>query len=318
MTERSRLRAFISKVMKDNVTMLASVVAWGVLSSVIPIVAGLIAISSFMLSDPTRQRIVIDQLSQALQQVLSPDDLRTLVQVVVQHTGLLGILGVVGVLWGASAVGGAISTVFQPIFQVRGRPILQEKLLDIGMIFVFTILMLVILTATTAGAILDRFLAHAPLTGASSIAVGTMVSLLAAFLLFFVIYAVFPNIQPRFRVGNVWKGALIAALLFQGLSYVWPVYALVFHPQRYGAVLAPIVILGVWIYFFSLILVLGAEVVAFSAIAEARAAGEAIGPAPDGTVPQRIDRTEEEARHGPDRALVGATLTGTDAVGDDS
>lgn len=299
MTRHSRVRAFVDKVMKDNVTMLASVVAWGVLSSVIPIVVGLIAISGLVLRDPVRQRIVIDHVSQALQQVLSPGDLRTLVQVVVQHTGLLGILGVVGVLWGSSNVGGAISTVFQPIFQVRGRPRLQEKLIDVVMIFVFTILMLVILTATTAGALLDHLLAHAPLTAASSLAIGTTVSLLAAFLLFFVIYAVFPNIEPHFRVGHVWKGALIAALLFQGLSYVWPLYALFFHPQRYGAVLAPIVILGVWIYFFSLILVLGAEVVAFGALAEARAAGEAIGPAPDGTVPQRMDRSEAAARSAP-------------------
>jgi uncharacterized BrkB/YihY/UPF0761 family membrane protein len=108
-----------------------------------------------------------------------------------------------------------------------------------------------------------------------------------------VIYAVFPNIQPRFKIGHVWRGALIAALLFQGLSSIWPLYAHFFRPSRYGAVLAPIVVLGVWIYFFSLILVLGAEVIAFSALEEARRAGSEIGPTPDGTVPQRVDVMDE-------------------------
>jgi len=92
----------------------------------------------------------------------------------------------------------------------------------------------------------------------------------------------------RHHHARCWKGALVAALLFQILSYVWPLYVVLFHPQRYGALFAPIIVLGVWIYFFSLILVLGAEVVAFGSLAEASRAGEAIGPACDGTVPQRM------------------------------
>lgn len=282
-------RAFLDKVLKDNITMLASVVAWGVLSSIIPLLAGLIAISGLVLHDPARQAVILKALSQALQHVLSPADLGGLVQLVVNHTGLLWVLGVVGTMWGGSNIGGAIATVFQPIFQVRGRPLVQEKLLDVAMIFVFTLLMLVIVIATTAAALLDRIVSRAPLTGVSSFLVGSLVSLLAGFLLFFVIYAVFPNVEPRFRVGHVWQGAALAAFLFQILSYIWPLYVVVFHPQRYGAILAPIVILGVWIYFFSLILVLGAEVVAFGALAQARALGQPIGPRPDGTVPQRMD-----------------------------
>jgi len=293
MAGHSTMRRFLSKVLKDNITMLASVVAWGVLSSIIPILVGLIAFSALLLRDPVKQRIIVAALSQALQHVLTAADLRALVHLVVDHTGLLGILGIVGMLWGASNIGGAIATVFQPIFQVRGRPLLEQKLLDVGMIFVFTILMLVIVAATTAGTLLHRLLSNAPLTAASSFGIGTLVSLFAAFLLFFVIYAVFPNIEHRFRVGHIWQGAGIAALLFQVLSYIWPLYVVVFHPQRYGAVLAPIVILGVWIYFFALILVLGAEVVAFGALADARAAGQTLGPRPDGTVPQRMEMSEE-------------------------
>jgi len=73
-------------------------------------------------------------------------------------TGLLSIIGVLGVLWGGSNVGGAISTVFQPIFHVKGRSFLVEKLIDVGMIIVFTALMLVIIGATAAGALLNRLI----------------------------------------------------------------------------------------------------------------------------------------------------------------
>lgn len=268
--------------------MLASVVSWNVLSSVIPILVAIIAMSGWLLHDPTRQRVVIRQLSQILQHSLTTGDLRTLVRVAVRHTGLLIVGGVVGILWGASNVGGAVATVFQPIFHVRGRSIIREKIIDVAMIFVFTVLMLVIVTATTGGALLDRLIPRSPLSPVASFITGTIVSLLAAFLLFCILYTVFPHIEPRFKKGHIWKGALVAALLLQVLSYVWPLYAVLFHPQRYGALFAPIIVLGVWIWFFSLILVLGAEVVAFGSLSEAGAAGKAVGPAPDGTVPQHI------------------------------
>jgi membrane protein len=258
--------SFIQKLMKDNIGMLASVISWSLLTSIVPIVLGLVAISGLFMGDPGARRTVIDHLSQALQGVLTPNDLTNLVDVAIHHTGLLGIVGFLGVLWGGANVGGAISTVFQPIFQTTGRSFVREKLIDIGMIFVFTLLMLIILASTIASAVLDRMVSGFPLTGYSSLIIGTIISLMAAFLLFVVIYAVFPTVTVRSKVRSVWRGALLAAVLFQLLTYVWPLYAHFVHFSRYGAVLAPIVVLAAWIYFFSLILLLGAEVVAFGAL----------------------------------------------------
>jgi uncharacterized BrkB/YihY/UPF0761 family membrane protein len=56
--------------------------------------------------------------------------------------------------------------------------------------------------------------------------------------------------------------------------------------QRYGAVLFPILVLTAWIYFFSVILLVGAEVLAFGAIEEAERGEQPIGPEPEETVPQ--------------------------------
>ena len=281
---------FVGKVLKDNLPMLASVVAWSALSSLVPIVAGLLAISGLVLrNNPEAQRVVVAHLSQALQGVLSPSDLQSVVRLAVERTGILGILGFFGALWGGSNIGGAISTVFQPIFQVRGRDLWQEKLLDVAMIFVFTVLMVVIIAGSTMSALINRLFTGTPLSGVAAFILGTAISLLAAFLLFFVIYGVFPNVESRYKVGNIWQGALISAVLFQLLSYIWPLYAHFFRFHRYGAVLAPIVVLGAWIYFFAFILVLGAEVVSLGVLGAARARGEPAGPLPDGTVPQRMD-----------------------------
>jgi len=288
------LHAFIDKVMKDNIGMLASVVAWTLFTSIIPIVVGLVAISGLFLRDPATQQSVENSLANALQGAISPSDITKLVHVTVQHTGLLGILGIIGILYGGSNVGGSISTVFQPIFRVRGRDFIPEKLIDVGMIFVFTILMVVILLGTTAGALLNRLLTGYHVPGPTTFAVGTAVSLLAAFLLFAVIYLVFPHTDPRFKFSNVWLGSTIASVLFTLLSFIWPLYRSYAHFSRYGAVFGSIVVLTAWIYFFAMILMIGAEFVAFQALREAKERGVRIGPAEDGNVPQHAPLDDPE------------------------
>jgi membrane protein len=300
-------RWLVEKVRKDNLPMLAAVVSWGVLMAVVPTVVALSAVIGFLLNDPERQREAIQHLSAITHYSMSQSDLRQLVRDAVRHSGLLAVLGAGGIAFGASTVGGAISTVFQPIFGVRGRPILQQKLIDVGMILVFTVLMLVILVATTAGTLLDSLFSHLAISPETSLATGTAVSLVAAFLLFATLYTVFPNIEPRFKRGHIWKGAAVAAILFQILSYVWPLYVTLFRPQRYGLVFAPVVVLGAWIYAFSWILVIGAELVAHGSLAEAQAAGVPVGPAPDGTVPQRtvVELIDRDRRIAARRAEAG-------------
>src|SRR5579872_4770770 len=274
------LKAFLQKVSKDNVGALASVVAWSVLTSLVPVVVGLAAIAGFVLQSSSSQRAVQQQLSKLLQGVLSPKDIADLVNLTVQHRGLFGVIGFLGILWGAANVGGAISTVFQPIFQVRGRDFLKEKLIDIGMIFVFTALLIVVVTATTTGTFITKFVSGFPLSSELTYVIGTLIGLVAAFLLFSSIYLIYPNVKPKFTVRHVWLGSLIAAVLFEALTYTFPIYAHFAHWSHYGAVLGAILFLTAWIYFLALILVVGAEFVSFCALRDAERRHEAIGPAP--------------------------------------
>ncbi len=294
------LKTIFTKVSKDNIGTLASIVAWSTLTSVVPIVVGLIAISGFILQgNASAQTSVITHLSQALQGVVTPADLHKLVSATIQHSGLLGIIGLLGVLWGGSSVGGAISTVFQAVFEVKGRSFIIEKLIDIGMIFVFTILMVVIIVGTTIGAIIKKMFTSFALPGVATFALGTAISLIAAFLLFATIYAVFPNVENRFKLENVWKGALVASILFEIVSYIWPLYARFAHFQKDGAILGALVLLMAWVYFFSIIMLVGAEVVAISALDEANDDDASIGPAPDGGVPQHEVLREDKQSPAP-------------------
>jgi membrane protein len=301
------VKTIFKKVMKDNLGTLAAIVSWSVLTSLVPIVVGLIAISGFFLkSNPSAQQSVISHLSQALQGVLTPKDLTKLVQATIQHSGLLGVIGLLGVLWGGSSVGGAISTVFQAIFEVKGRSFIIEKLIDIGMIFVFTVLMVVIIAGTTAGALIKKLFTGFALPGVATFAIGTVISLIAAFLLYAAIYAVFPNVETRFKLANVWKGALVGAVLFEILSYIWPLYARYAHFQKDGAILGTLVLLMAWVYFFAITMLIGAEVVAINSLNEANQQDESVGPQPDGSVPQHEVLREDKETASPEVSRTGS------------
>lgn len=281
------VKTFIKKWGKDNVGMLASVISWNLLTSLVPIVVGIIAIVGFILhGNPSAQSSVVSHLSKSLHGVLTPKDLRTLVKTSTKHSGLLGIVAFVGILWGGSNVGGAISTAFQAIFETGSRNFIKEKLLDIVMIFGIAILMIVILAGTTAGAIVAKLISGFPLGSGLAFVIGAAISVIAAFILFVAIYMAFPNVKVRLRFDNVWRGAIVSAVLFTILSAVWPIYAHFAHFSRYGAVLFPILVLTAWLYFFALILCIGGEFVAMGAIGEAERDHEEVGPEPSEAVPQ--------------------------------
>lgn len=294
------IRDLVTKLMKDNIGMLAAFVSWNILTSMVPIIIGLVAISGFFLRSPSLQHQVITHLSAATQGALGPKELQTIVRASVKHSGVLALVGLAGALWGGSNVGGALSTAFQAIFETKGRNFVVEKLIDIGMIVVFTVLMVLILVATAAGSVLNHLFTGIGLPVFVEFVVGTIISLAAAFLLFTAIYLAFPHIQPRLKFGNIWKGALLAAVLFQILTYIWPVYSHFAHFGRYGTVLVPILILTAWVYFFAMITMLGAELIAVSAIREAQARGTPEGPAPGESVPQhRVLRERRDVKQTP-------------------
>jgi membrane protein len=268
------LRLFLDNIQRDNIGMLAGFVSWSILTSIIPLTVGVVAISGLFLQSPQAQADLVQKLSQLFQGAISPEDIGTWVRAVPHHAGLIGIIGAAGVLWGASNIGGSFSTIFNVIFASRPRPFIREKLINIGMVFVFAGLMLVIVFGTTASAFLNKLAATLPFPAAAEVVIVTAISLVSAFVLFSAIYSVFPNVQAEYKLRNVWMGSLLAAVLFQVVTTIWPLYVRLSHPSRFGSVFFTFIVLTAWLYCFSYILILGAEVIAVASMREMRAAKE--------------------------------------------
>jgi uncharacterized BrkB/YihY/UPF0761 family membrane protein len=119
---------------------------------------------------------LVRELSRLFQGAISTQEINTAVMALSQHAGLLGFLGALGVLWSASNIGGSFSTAFRVIFATKARPFLQEKLLDAGMIFIFTALMGTILFGTTAAAFFDKLASALPFPAPAQVVIVTGIS----------------------------------------------------------------------------------------------------------------------------------------------
>src|ERR1700730_14706891 len=98
------LRLFFQNIARDNIGMLAGFVSWSILTAIIPLTVGVVAISSLFVQSPNAQADVVRQLSKFFQGSVSTKDIDLAVKALSHNTGLLGIVGVLGVLWGASNI----------------------------------------------------------------------------------------------------------------------------------------------------------------------------------------------------------------------
>ena len=110
----------------------------------------------------------IDDLARALTSVFPgrlhsvinlPDLLRSLVQL----TGPLAVVSLIALLWLGSNLFANVENAFSIIFRVRGRELLQQRIMAIGMVLVLTLLLPISLGAAsfiTAGS--DAFRAVLP------------------------------------------------------------------------------------------------------------------------------------------------------------
>jgi membrane protein len=274
-TELRTVAAFLTKFLNDWGLNLAGLLAYNFLTALFPLLLGILAIGAFFLPDQQIHQLA-DRLSAALPgEVTSDSGLKlNFYQMLVnfRHTSrLTATISFIGFLWTGSNLFGVMENCFSIIFRTRGRNPIHQKLMAVGMIFFFAILTpLAVGAATVSGSLagIAGALGAIPGLGVLLSVGGYLIGVAAAFLLFFLIYVIVPN--WRYRPGQVWRGALVAAVLFEVANSVFPYY--VGHFMRhawYGRVLLLVGILVLWFWVIALIVILGAEINSFVALRQA-------------------------------------------------
>lgn len=261
----SRLGQFFARYGRDQADDWATLIAFSALFSIFPMIGALLTILGLMLRDEQKLLQLIDVINRVFPAQLA--DMLSFLSETRQITGLLGLVSLVGLLWSASNLFGTMARAFNHFYGVQDRGMRGQKIMAFAMIFVFLILSVVSVVASSAATFLlgfsaDRSPIPLPGLGLLQSLLGWAVSIGAAFLLFVSVFRIVPN--APLTLGHVWKGALLSAALFALINQLFPLYLRFFGGgfQAYKT-LGLFLLLMTWFFLLARILVLGCELNAF-------------------------------------------------------
>ncbi|MDQ6882870.1 MAG: YihY/virulence factor BrkB family protein [Candidatus Dormibacteraeota bacterium] len=284
----------VQKFLEDQAPNWAVLIAWNALFAVFPIVVFLAAVLGIIAAVIGETKMVTCHIVGGAQ--ISALDCTLLTALpsqtvsgafdAIKHfeaqKGLLIVIGVLGLLWGGSALFGAMEQAFAVIYHTKPREFLPQKIMSIGMIFLLTLLGGVAIVSSVALPALPS-IPGAPdaLKGGLSLVLQVVVGLIAGTLLFLTVYFVVPN-RPQ-QIGKVWPGAIVAGVLFEAVTLLFPVYInLTNSAVTYGKTFGLFFVVLTFFFFFGLITMVGVEInsVLYPVPVEQPARGDTIAAAP--------------------------------------
>jgi membrane protein len=264
----SRLRAsppgqFVQKFLDDRALSLASLLAWGMLNTFLPLLLGILALVVLVLGDSPAATSAEAMLLAAL-----PAAAGTIVQdslaAIEQAAGVAGLVSLGFLLFNGSNFFVSLESVFDLAYHVPERHPVTQRLVSLAALLVLTGLVLLAAAAAAAGGVFGQTVAAAlPRLGAvvdAGLATAvSMVGLVAAFVL---MYWRLPNAGVSLR--QALPGALAAAALFMVVLRVFPLYVALFG-QGFSlyAAFGTVLLFMFWLYVVGVILVGGAELNAY-------------------------------------------------------
>ena len=254
---------------KDNCSILAAGISYYVLVSIFPIAVFLVSIAGFLLrNDPTAEQRVIDSLvnNLPLSEAEGRAQLASTLNAVTSTRAGLGLIGLIGSAWSASSLFGVIRTAICRVLRVeRERPLVQGKLLDLGMVVGVGLLLVLSFALTAALAVARRLSGEwfPEIAGRMEFlftVVNFVLPPLVSFLTFSVLF--WASAVPALRWRQTWPGAIVTAVLFEVLKVGFSIYVANFgnYNAVYGTIGFVIAFLA-FAYFTAQIILLGAEVV---------------------------------------------------------
>ena len=252
----------VQELSADDATHMAAGVAYYALFSIFPLLLGLTAVMGFFVESQETRKELGGFVAQYLPG--SSDLITDNIDIVLRLRGAIGVFSVIGLLWSASAVFGAIARAVNRAWDVhKDRPIYLEKPRQILMA---TAVGAMFVTSVGAAALLRMAgIASETDVAGSGLATETFgrlflqaVSFSLTLTMFLVVYKFLPNTKTYWRF--IWPGAILSALMFEVSKNLFLIYVNGFSnfENVYGS-LAPVIALLLWVYVSSFILILGAE-----------------------------------------------------------
>jgi membrane protein len=223
---------------------------------------------SFFLGEGGARDFVLEQIQLATP--LDADTIGTVIAKIIEARGSIGLIGIVLLAWGALGLFSALSRGVSRAFAAsEPRPFLQDKLLGLVLMAITGVLAVVaVVIGFVAGILEEMTAAVVDAVPGGELAlhlIGLVLPLLLVFAMLLLLYRVVPNRPVSLR--EVWPGALVGTILWGLLRWGFTYYAtkIAHYDSAFGPVSTGISLL-VFLYFGSVVLLLGAEVARASVI----------------------------------------------------
>ena len=265
----------VREMSDDDATHMAAGVAYYAIFSLFPLVIGLIAVFNLLPASEDRQA----QFTEFIAGYLPGSE--GLLDSNVRVSGTLGAISILGLLWSGSAMFGAVARVVNRAWDVhKDRPLFINKPRQMGMAMLVGLMFLTSMAAAafvrTAGDYARTGLPTSDfLVSEASRVILQATSFSLTLATFLLIYKAMPNTRTYWR--HVWPGALLAAVMFEAGKAAFLTYLDRFanFQDVYGS-MGDFLVLLLWLYVSSLVLILGAELSSeFGRLREGRDRGTA-------------------------------------------
>lgn len=264
---REMVRGVWRKGAQDNIFFLAGAISFDVLVAFIPMILAVVGIAGTVLQRQEVQDMVFQYLDQTIPAAVNLPYRRIINDLAQNSTGILSI-GTLFFLWISTRLVGTLRIVLREIFDMsQGRGILTGKLFDIrmvltaGTLFAVNFLLTVVLKvgAEAVSRTTGLQVSDVPLLNQASAAWPQIVALVTIWFMFLLVYRYLPPRRIQVRTAAI--AATFTAIMAEVLKYGFTFYVQnVARFDEFWGNVATFVILVLWIYYTSLVFILGGEV----------------------------------------------------------
>jgi membrane protein len=242
----------LAEFVDDRCPQLAASITYHVLFSIFPLAIVLTGISGVLLHARGSQQQAVDSIVRNVPLSSSgQEQLRHLLLGATGNLSALGLLGIIGLLYSASGMMAAIRVALNEAWDTdEVRPFLKGKLVDVGLVWLVSVVSLASLGLTVALHVVG---------GGGWFAFSVVVPLVLGFAVVLFLYRVVP--AARVRLADTWPAALFVAVAFTAAENLFALY--VGHFGNYNAVygsLGAVVAFMFFVFISSELFLLGAEV----------------------------------------------------------
>jgi membrane protein len=251
------------KFMDDRALTLASLLAWGMLNTFLPLLLGILSLVGLLLGD-SAAAVAAEQRLLGLLPAAASQLVRDSIESIQRTASGAGLISLALLLFNGSNFFVTLESVFDLAYHVPERNIITQRLVSFAALFVLTTLLLLATGASLlSGALGEAVTSVIPQLGAAlDAAVATTISVIGLVGMMVLMYWLLPNKRHSFR--HALPGAAAASIALILAVRIFPLYVALFGGGfNLYAAFGTVLLFMFWLYIVGVILAGGAVLNAF-------------------------------------------------------